>query len=270
MYNFTSDKNYRLSLYYRFPVRNISSSDNIDIIRYYDGKNCFQYFDFHLNENDVFLINKINKNYAIKFRNINKNSKVFSYLNSKYNLKINCEWEAPFIKITKGNYKDYISSRSKNCKRLIKKCKKLSERLNIVDSEDNVLELWKDILYIDQNSWKRKEKTDMLNMYYEHISLLSLKKFSYITVVYIENSPIAYSLLYKYDNIYYASKWGATDIGRKNNAGIIALLHQIEKISDEETLNIDLFGRNNQIYDLLKTNSIKRVYFEIIKNGSKD
>ena len=131
------------------------------------------------------------------------------------------------------------------------------------------VENFKDALKIDQDSWKYKEKSDMLSLDNEQIIYISLLKYCNLYVSYFDNKPIGYSLLIKYNGKYYAAKWGATDVGRTMNSGIICLLKQIKNISSKEDLFLDLWGRRNKIYDRMATNSIKRIYFSILKNGNK-
>ncbi len=273
--NFTTQKEWRNSLYYRFFTKKIYSSDNIDIINYFGEKTCFQYFDFQLNENDLKLLNKLNKRNILRFRYINKNSYVFKTLNNNFNLKITDEWESPVIEIRKGMFNNYCDSKSNNFKRLIKKCNYLKKNLEIKKANrNNYYDLWKDVLLVDQNSWKYKKQSDMMNLGYEHISyiLMGYNKniIPDLLVAYKDKKPIAYSLLLFYDNKYYAVKWGATESGRINNAGIICLLSQIERLSNKKDIYIDLWGRNNKIYDRLRTSTITRLYFMIEKNGNKN
>ena len=122
---------------------------------------------------------------------------------------------------------------------------------------------------MDQKSWKAREKSDMFNLDNEQIIYLSMLKYCDIVVAYKCNTPIGYSLLIQYNNKYYAAKWGATDDGRKLNAGIICLLTQIKKISSNKDLYLDLWGRRNKIYDRMATSYKKRLYFSIIKNDNK-
>ncbi len=265
--NFSNDSKYRNSLYFRFLIKNIKSSDNLDIVKYFDGNNCFQYFDSDINDNDIELLRKINKTSDIKFRNINKESNLLTELNKYFDIEITKEWDSPIIELKKDEFDNYVNSKSNDFRRMINKNKEYSKKLKF--KSNNKIELWKDILKIDQNSWKNKEGSDMINLYYEHISCLSQIKNSSIEVAYIDDEPVGYSLLYYYNGKYYAAKWGATDLGRKNNAGIICLLNQIKRLNKKNEIYIDLWGRENKIYDRIKTKSIKRVYFTIKKNGSQ-
>lgn len=265
--NFTNDSNYRNSLYFRFFVKNIKSSNNLDIVRYYDGNNCFQFFDSDIDDNDIELLKKINKTSSIKFRNINKDSNIIKVLDKYFDIDITKEWDSPILEIKKNKYDEYIKSKSNDFRRLINKNNNYSKQLRF--KHNNKVELWKDILRIDQDSWKKDEGSDMLNLYYEHISCLSQIKNSLIEIAYLNDKPVGYSLLYYYNGKYYAAKWGATDEGRKYNAGIICLFNQIKRINKKEDIYIDLWGRNNKIYDRMSTSSVKRVYFTIRRNGSK-
>lgn len=269
--NFTSSINYRNSHYYRFFSNKIITLNNLDLIKYYDGLNCFQYFDFELDASDIQKLTRINKRNEIKFRNINLESNVFKTLYKKFEILITDEWEAPIIEIKKGCFDEYLHNKNSDFRRMIKKCNQYKKSLKIVTSnKNNIHSLLKDALLVDQNSWKHKEKSDMLNLYNEHIIYLSLLNYCKLCVAYINNCPVGYSLLVYYNGIYYSAKWGATDDGRKLNAGINCLLFQIKKIVSKEDLLLDLWGRKNKIYDRMATKTIKRVYFKIVKNGIKN
>ena len=268
--NFTSDIIYRNSLYYRFNVKKIKSLKNMDLIKYYDGLNCFQYFDFNIMEEDIQELIKINKRNDIKFRYIDEGSNVYKVLSQRFIIKKTDEWNSPIIEIKKNNFQNYVQSKSNNFKRLIKKCQLYSKQIKIVKSnKNNINNLFKDVLLVDQNSWKAREKSDMFNLDNEQIMYLSILKYCNIMVAYKSNTPIGYSLLIQYNNKYYAAKWGATDKGRKLNAGIICLLTQMKKISSNKDLYLDLWGRRNKIYDRIATSYKKRLYFSIIKNDNK-
>lgn len=268
--NFTNDIIYRNSLYYRFNYKKIKSLKSIDLIRYYDGLNCFQYFEFNITEEDIQDLIKINKKNDIKFRYIDENSNIYKILSQRFIIKKTDEWYSPIIEIKKNNFQDYVQSKSNNFKRLIKKCQLYNKQIKVVKSnKNNINNLFKDVLLVDQKSWKAREKSDMFNLDNEQIIYLSMLKYCDIVVAYKYNTPIGYSLLIQYNNKYYAAKWGATDDGRKLNAGIICLLTQIKKISSNKDLYLDLWGRRNKIYDRMATSYKKRLYFSIIKNDNK-
>lgn len=268
--NFTNDIIYRNSLYYRFNYKKIKSLKSIDLIRYYDGLNCFQYFEFNITEEDIQDLIKINKKNDIKFRYIDENSNIYKILSQRFIIKKTDEWYSPIIEIKKNNFQDYVQSKSNNFKRLIKKCQLYNKQIKVVKSnKNNINNLFKDVLLVDQKSWKAREKSDMFNLDNEQIIYLSMLKYCDIVVAYKCNTPIGYSLLIQYNNKYYAAKWGATDDGRKLNSGIICLLTQIKKISSNKDLYLDLWGRRNKIYDRMATSYKKRLYFSIIKNDNK-
>ena len=85
-------------------------------------------------------------------------------------------------------------------------------------------------------------------------------------VAFKDNEPLAYSLWFKAnDDAWYAAKWGASDSGRVVNAGIKVLFNHINYILSKQNniLNLDLWGRRSQFYDMLKNSDIKRYHFEI-------
>ena len=91
---------------------------------------------------------------------------------------------------------------------------------------------------------------------------------SSLVVIYENDIPLAYSLMFKNEsnNYWYAVKWGASFEGRKVYAGIYCLFSHLQFLYKKENqLNIDFWGRRNATYDLLKNTSIIREHLEISK-----
>ncbi|MDD2435823.1 MAG: GNAT family N-acetyltransferase, partial [Bacilli bacterium] len=256
-------------LYMRFEHRNIYSTDNLDLVNYFDKLTCFRFFDANINDNDLNILNEKLKEQDIYFKYINNDSNILKQLKENgFNIKMINSWKSGQLYIPCGKFNDYCSKKSQNFRRLIKNYYKNSNNMKfVISTKEDMLSLWKDILYIDQLSWKYEEESDMLNMDYEHIQYLFLcldnPNNIDITVAYLKNTPVAYSFLLKDNDIYYAVKWGATEMGRQHMGGICCLVNQIEKISSIKDLSIDFWGRNSEIYDKLKTHSINRVDFMI-------
>ncbi len=277
MNNFTQEYVWRTSLYIRFKFKDISSTKNLDLVNYFDKLTCFQFFDSNINEDDLTFLKAKNKNEDIYFKYIDADANFLKIIKeSGFNVEVISLWEAGQLHIKKGKFSDYCSSKSNNFKRLIRKYLTKSKSLMFVSANsNNLFKLWKDILYIDQSSWKYEEESDMLNMDYEHLQYIFLclsNSYSVdILVAYIEDEPIAYSFLLKDKGIYYAVKWGATKIGRLQMGGICCLIKQIENISRTQDLYMDFWGRDNTIYDRLKTHSKERMNFMIrSKNENKN
>ena len=203
--NFTNDKLYRDSLYFRFTTNKIKSSKNLDIVKYFGKNICFQYFDSAIDDEDISFLKNINKSSNIQFRYSN----LYKVLNINFIIDITDKWKAPILELKKNEVDNYVNSKSYNFRRMIKKNDNYLKELKF--KKGNTFDLWKNILYIDQNSWKSEEESDMFNLSYEHITLLSQIKNSDIEVAYKNGVPVGYSLLIYYSGIYYAAKWGATE-----------------------------------------------------------
>ena len=149
-----------------------------------------------------------------------------------------------------------------------KKYKK--SNINIETSNnDNILKLWTDVLYIDKNSWKNEEKSDMKSLDREDLQyifyMLNNKDKISLNVSYNNKIPTSYSLMFKENNNkWYAVKWGASFLGREKYHGIYCLYDHLIKLSDKQEINIDFWGRRSESYDYLKNNSLKR-YHIILK-----
>lgn len=266
MNNFTNDELWRKILYFRYPFEKVFSSKNLDFVDRDDFIECKQNFQINVNEEDLLLLEKLLEMKEVKFKYMNENfyKLIKDKFSSKYTVNIDSKWENPIIKIEQNQLKEYIDSKNENIKRDYKKYLAEKESSLFYDDENNdFYDLWKNILFIDQSSWKKTEETDMMNLEYEHLQYMffCLKDAKYYVDIMCDKNkePIGYSLMFEYDNILYAAKWGATDEGRKNKAGIVCFFRQLERLSKNRNIVIDTWSRNNLFFEKISNEGIARI-----------
>lgn len=268
MKNFTNDRTWRQIINFRYPTEKIFSSKNLDFVDREDFLECIQKFDMPSSAEDYSLIDILINIKEIKFKYLNSNSKFLKYIYNKYteNFEIctDSEWKNPILKIKKGELSNYIQTKDENIKRDFKKFLKNSKIYRIKNEmNQDFYELWQDILEIDQNSWKKESETDMFNLEYEHLQYMffCLKNNDkyYIDVLYDDNKrPLGYSFIFEYDSVLYAAKWGATEDGRKINAGITCFFNQLNRINNHNDIILDTWSRCNMFFEKLSNFAIER------------
>lgn len=276
MNNFTNDELWRKILYFRYPFEKVFSSKNLDFVDRDNFIECKQNFQIKVNEQDLLLLEKLLEMKEVKFKYMNENfyKLIKDKFSSKYTINIDSKWENPIIKIEQNQLKEYIDSKNENIKRDYKKYLVEKESSLFYDEENNdFYDLWKNILFIDQSSWKKTEETDMMNLEYEHLQYMffCLKDAKYYVDIMCDKNkePIGYSLMFEYDNILYAAKWGATDEGRKNKAGIVCFFRQLERLSKNRNIVIDTWSRNNLFFEKISNEGIARINLTLRrKNGN--
>ena len=175
MNNFTNDELWRKILYFRYPFEKVFSSKNLDFVDRDDFIECKQNFQINVNEEDLLLLEKLLEMKEVKFKYIDENlyNLIKDKFSSKYIVNIDSKWENPIIKIEQNQLKEYIDSKNENIKRDYKKYHIEKESSLFYDEENNdFYDLWKNILFIDQSSWKKTEETDMMNLEYEHLQYM--------------------------------------------------------------------------------------------------
>lgn len=276
--NFSLSNEWNNSLILRYPCNKLHKIDNLWFYECNNILKCQHFFYFFIS-NSVFNKLKIELNNLkkIQFNYIDERLyeeiKVWCNKNN-YQLEIMDSWDAPRLELDfdireylknnihsqiKKNYGNYLKS-----KLLYKYC----------NSNDNyILKLWNDVLRIDFDSWKKDEESDMKSLDREDLQylpyLLTNKDLSSLIVLYnLDGIPLAYSLMFKGEGEYwYAVKWGASNLGRKNYLGFNVLFNHLEYLDElDGKIKFDFWGRRNVTYDRLKNNSVKR-YHIIIKKG---
>lgn len=261
--NFTFSDLWINALYIRYDINKLKKYDNI---YFYENDNllkCQHFFYYDLSED---ILN------CLKFE-LNSKKIKFSYIDNEQminKLKLLCKengfkfeledtWEAPILELNESlnNYINKIKSSQikKNYKYyLIHKENFILKKSN----NKNIINLWKDVLKIDNNSWKKNEKSDMKNLDREDLQylpfLINNEENTSLFVLYDKNNnPISYSLMFKINDEWYQSKWGASNDGRKFKAGFIILFSHIEYLYNlKKYLQLDFWGRRNKTYDNLK------------------
>ena len=275
MNNFSMSQTWNNSLLLRYPYDLIIKIGNLYYYLDDDILKCQHFFD--LNNYDLDELKKyLDDNKKIRFSYINDSN----FLNDliKWSTKNNCfveyidTWDAPMLEI-KTDIKEYFRNNSHSqIKRNYKKYENQKNDYIIKNSYNNdILSLWNDVLIIDFNSWKKEEKSDMKSLNREDLQylpfLLENRDDSNLEVLYDkDNKPLAYSLMFKSNDLWYQVKWGASFDGRKKGLGFFVLFdHLIYLYNLKKELHLDFWGRRNNTYDYLKNKSIKRNHILIYK-----
>ena len=243
---------------------------------------CQHFFNFNISDDEFQIIKKfINNGKVLRFSYVDKPlfNKIKKYCdNNNVSLIVLDEWNAPKLKLSDISIKDYLMNMcGTQTIRNYKKYRKTIDGYQYIDSSfGNVDKLWKDTLYIDTHSWKAREHSDMYSLNREDIQyelfLKQNRNESFLNVIYKEEIPLAYSLMFKNfsDNKWYAVKWGASDVGRKYYAGLFCLYNSLEKVTkNKKNLIMDFWGRRSSTYDLLKNYDEKR-YHILLERGKID
>ena len=277
-YNFTFSKEWIDAFILRYSPNEIINFDNIYFHKKDHILKCQHFFNFTLSKKTLKSISEeINKENIIKFNYIDDLALLeqLSIYFDQNDFKINVidSWDAPRL-ILNSSIKNYLRyNKNYQIRRNYKKyIEKKTQFIYRKSDDSNILDLWNDVLFIDFNSWKKQENSDMKSLEREDLQylLFLMKKPQNINlnVIYYNETPLAYSLMFKNqsDNFWYSVKWGASYEGRKYYAGIFCLFNHLENLYlKEKKLYIDFWGRRNNTYDLLKNDSIVRKHIEISK-----
>lgn len=276
--NFTCSQVWKNSVIIRYDLDTIIECDGLIFIKRENIIECLSYFDLELSSSHLNFIDKhIINNDLLKFKYINEESQGAKLLteyvkNNGLEMDVIIRWNAPCLKIVP----EYpLAAYFDNCTSRLKRTKKKIEFLYSIavtfktSIENDVLTLWCDVLRIDHNSWKKKEKSDMKSLDREDLQYVFLLQSegieTFLVVVYRSGIPTAYSLMIKSPDsgIWYAAKWGASEEGRKMYDGINCLLYHLELLdydakSRNDVLNVDFWGRNNSFYTQIENYSMRR------------
>lgn len=267
---FSSSVIWNDSLFLRYPVDKIKKIGNL---YFYDDDNilsCQNFFELKITMEDLTLLkNEIKNHKKIRFNYIN-DSETFDIIKkwaskNKYSIDVIDSWDSPLLDV-EYNLEKHCKNCSSQVKRNFKNYNNNKHKYKFYNSDsDDRLKLWKYVLTIDNNSWKKREKSDMKSLNREDLQYLPFflkeqEKSNLVVVCNSDDIPLAYSLMFKDDDgCWFAVKWGASDLGRKNYAGFLCLFNHLEYIySKEKKIYIDFWGRRNKTYDLLKNKSIGR------------
>ena len=257
----------------RYDINNVVTLDNIDFLIKDQEIVCLQFFSIDFSPNLLKLLKStITNGKKIVFKYIDLTDEQLILLKNWCNknmlqFAINDEWDAPLLSI-KEHLDSYLKTKSSLIKRDYFKYKNDKELTYKIF--DGNLDLWTNVLTIDKKSWKGKDKCDMKSLDREDLQyvfyLMSKPDQSSLMVAIKDDEPLAYSLWFRADNDrWFAAKWGASDNGRKYNAGIKVLFNHINNVLNLQNHNLylDFWGRRSQFYDMLKNKDVKRYHFEI-------
>lgn len=277
--NFSKSEIWNNSLFIRYPIEKIFKLGNLYYFLDGDTLICQSFFNLGLEKKDLDEIKKvIFESKKVRFSYIDdvKDLKALNKLSKDNNFvyEVIDSWEAPRLFLDQ-NPSSYLENYcGLQIKKNYKKYLNVKKEYKIINSENNdVLKLWSDVLKIDTNSWKKLESSDMKSLNREDLQyfpfLLLDKENSNLVVIYDKkDTPLAYSLMFKNNDMWYAVKWGASFQGRKEYAGFYALFNHLEYIySKDKTIRLDFWGRRNKTYDSLKNDSVNRNHIKIYKEN---
>lgn len=276
--NFSTSEIWNKSIALRYPIDRVKKIGNI---YFYDDNGilkCQHFFDFNITLDELKKMEcEINDSKKIRISYLDdlslaKTLKEWAKKNS-FQYHIIDEWKAPRLNL-KNDIKRYLE---KNEHSQIRRNYKLYNKnkddyLFYNSTTTDVLTLWNYVLKIDYDSWKKDESSDMKSLDREDLQylpfLLCNKDDSNLIVVCdLDNTPLAYSLMFKNSNdSWYAVKWGASNIARKKYVGFFCLFYHLEYLySLNKNLVLDFWGRRNRTYDDLKNDFIIRSHVLISK-----
>ncbi|PHM48394.1 hypothetical protein [Xenorhabdus miraniensis] len=235
--------------------------------------NTFFDFTFTVQEEKELLV--FLKQQSVLFKYLNVKSRAYSYL---YDLAqqhgLRChetsKWMAPIVNIPpKITVADFLIQHSTRLKRSLKKAR-THHTVTRYSTSGHTEQLWQDALYVDAQSWKIIQQSDMRSLNREDLQylpgLLSKSNLYHLAVTYDDNgTPGAWSLMINNGaGQWYATKWGCSHQGREMLMGINCLISHLEMLYCSYTgLQVDLWGRENEFYDQLATEYIERLHLRI-------
>lgn len=255
------------------PIRyHLNQIVNISGLYFFANDNtltCQHFFDFNINsQQHKNILCAIQDNMSIRFSYVNPSlsNDIRSWSkNENIDVDIIDEWMAPQL-ILDGNVTEHlINNKSSQTKKNYNRYTNNRDNYEFISSDiENVLQLWNDVLFIDVNSWKGQQQCDMKSLNREDLQyifyLINNPDNASLKVVYKSGIPLGYSLMFRAnsDSMWYAVKWGASEIGRQEQAGFYCLYNHLEELNENNSLNVDFWGRRSETYDRLKNKEIQR------------
>lgn len=142
-----------------------------------------------------------------------------------------------------------------------------------------ILNLWRCACTIDEASWKAREGSDMRALEREDLQYLLAILHDHtntsLLVLHHGDTPAAWSLMMRSrpGTSWYAVKWGCSDEGRKRRLGLLALIAHLRLLASEGapegTFRVDFWGRSSEIYDKLKTDSLRRGHLTVLRPSGR-
>jgi len=275
--NFSVSTTWNNSIILRYPKNKIIKIGNLFFYKGDSIYKCQHFFDFEITTSEYEqLCNLIDDGYKVQFNYINDSLlNTIKSLNTSNGYKIEYidTWDNPILILEESPKNYFLKSQHYQIKKNYRYYEKNKENFKFYNSlNEDVLKLWNYVLTIDFNSWKKEEDSDMKSLNREDLQYLPLLltdkiNSSLVVVCDLNNEPLAYSLMFKgNDEYWYAVKWGASNLGRKNYAGFCVLFNHIEHLyNTNKKLKLDFWGRRNPTYDKIKNKTIKRNHIFLSK-----
>lgn len=274
--NFSTSSLWINSLALRYPLDKIQKIGRLYFYLENNLLKCQHFFSFDINDGELDELKKqISLHRKIRFNYLDDSSLLLKLqkwaCENHFVYEVIDSWETPKLYLN-DSISAYLKNNSNSqIKRNYQYYLKNKGQYHFYNSDDtDALKLWNYVLDIDFKSWKYQEHSDMKSLDREDLQylpyLLINKKNSSLIVMCDKNDvALAYSLMFKSENdLWYAVKWGASTLGRKNYAGILCLFQHLEYLEQKDGyINLDFWGRRSQVYDYLKNGSIIRQHILI-------
>lgn len=290
--NITTNKTWIESQKSRYDINKLIQYDNH--LFYEDDNTLFSLISFNFEPSDLlmqFIEKKLYEYDSVSFKYLDVDEDAYKNLNMRFSndkflFCVQDMWSAPAMKINLDYSLDkYVKNCDQNIRRNYMRAMNNKENSSfkaVVANEDNILKCWNDVLYIDFNSWKHDEYSDMKSLNREDLQyifmLLNNNDLCSLYILYEHNEPMAYSLMIR-NGIglkWYAVKWGSSKKGRDNYSGVICLFQHLDYLIEKQRnenvsdfIDIDFWGRHQRVYDALANYHIKRAHLAIRRNKNE-
>lgn len=275
--NFTFNDSWINALYIRYDLSKLHKYGELYFFEKENIMKCQHFFEFYIEKEILSQLKpQLEKNKKIIFNYLDNMLAIDNIEDwcreNGYKFEIIDKWSAPIL-FLECSFDEYIKKKSsKQIKKNYNFFQNNKKNYIIKNSDqDDIVELWRDVLIIDNNSWKKSEYSDMKNLDREDLQyflkVINDRKNVNLSVLY-DNvmEPVAYSLMFKNYDMWYQVKWGASTKGRKNFCGFIILFSHIEYLYGiSKFLKLDFWGRKSRVYDQLKNKEKLRCHIMVSK-----
>ncbi|OTA21704.1 hypothetical protein Xbed_00454 [Xenorhabdus beddingii] len=273
--NPTTSHLWRLGTVLRYPE--LKRFENVDLVwqKNHQQWQSNTFFDFTFTTKEEKELLSFLKQQPIFFKYLNAKSHAYCYLhNLAQQQGLQCheesQWLAPVVNIpSKTTVTDFLTQHATRLKRSLKKARTY-HTVTRYSTAGHIEQLWQDALYVDAQSWKTTQQSDMRSLNREDLQylpgLLSKSNQYHLAVTYDDKgTPGAWSLMLNNGaGQWYAAKWGCSHQGRDMLMGINCLMSHLEMLYCPYTgLLVDLWGRENEFYDQLANEYIERLHLRI-------
>lgn len=160
--------------------------------------------------------------------------------------------KSPYLKMT-GDWDEFLSTKSSNFRYTLKRKEKTLKKAGEISvrwyqSVSELDDLYRDILEVEKTSWKISanmsiSQSEIEQNYYKYLlPYLADENVLFANVLYLNNSPIAYSLCYMFKGRVGQIKTSFNDAYNKLSPGLIVNKHAIKKSFEIGAQEFDFLG----------------------------